>query len=143
MNRQPSSHTARNLNAKESKMNRRIVTVLFALFAALVLSACAVQSPFQSPGSVTLLPKVAFNEMQINDRQQLAEYQANLTASSLVAVAPKSAVKTSGLQINDRQQLAEYLGSLPVYTGTTPAAVTAVLQLNDRQALAEYQATLR
>ncbi|MBI3960424.1 MAG: hypothetical protein HY328_16545 [Chloroflexi bacterium] len=128
-------------------MNRRIATVLFVLFAALVLSACAVQNPFQTPGSVTLLPKEAAAPLtagqQINDRQQLAEYQTNMTAYALVATAPKSATKANGLQINDLQQLAEYQASLPLYTGKPIASVTTVQQINDRQQLAEYQATLR
>ncbi|HRJ44761.1 MAG TPA: hypothetical protein PL105_22890 [Caldilineaceae bacterium] len=121
MNRQPNrtsstvrsqTHTAFYLSQKENPMNRRIATVLFSLCTLLILSACAVPSPFQTTGSVTVLPKVAFNDMQINDRQQLAEYQASLSAFSLVTASPKPVAKTSGLQINDRQQLAEYQATL-------------------------------
>lgn len=136
------SYAAFYLSPKENPMNRRIATVLFSLFALLILSACAMPSPFQTTGSVTVLPKVAAADMQISDRQQLAEYQANLTAFSLVAVAPKTAVKASGLQINDRQQLAEYQASLPVYV-VNATRYTGVQQINDLQELAEYQATLR
>ncbi len=157
MNRQPNpnnSHTVRSLNnaafhvsKKENAMNRRIDTVLFALFAVLILSACAAPYPFQGTGSVTVLPKEAASGLQINDRQQLAEYQANLSDVSLVSTAPK-AVKSSGTQINDRQQLAEYQASLSLYSGKmttakTIAAETAVQQIADRQELADYQASLR
>jgi len=156
MNRQPNSnsHTIRNLkntalyvSKKENPISRRIATVLFALFAALVLSACAAPYPFQGTGSVTVLPKEAASGLQINDRQQLAEYQASLPDVSLAASAPK-AVKSSGTQINDRQQLAEYQASLSLYTGKmttakTIAAVTTVQQIADRQELADYQASLR
>jgi hypothetical protein len=151
MNRQPNrnsnanvvrnlTHFASELSQKENAMNRRIATVLFALFAALVLNACAAPYPFQGTGSVTVLPKEAapmVSGVQVNDRQQLTEYQASLTAVSLVATAPKT-VKASGQQVNDRQQLAEYQASLTVYT-----APARGLQINDRQALADYQATLR
>jgi len=80
--------------------------------------------------------------LQINDRQQLAEYQSNLSSYAVVASAPK-AMKASGTQINDRQQLADYQASLPLYIGKATAAVTIVQQINDRQALADYQASLR
>lgn len=146
MNHQPFSHTARNLNAKESKMHRRIVAVLFALFAALVLSACAVQSPFQTAGSVTVLPKIAgpaISSPQVNDRQQLADYQASLSSIVPVAAVPKAVAAVNDTQISSRQQLADYQASLPLYTGKTFAAVTTVQQIADRQELAEYQATLR
>ena len=157
MNRQPNSHnshTARTLNTaalnvsqKENAMNRRIATVLFVLFSALVLSACAVQSPFQTPGSVTVLPKTAgpvITGPQVNDRQQLANYQASLPAVSLVSTALKS-VKASGVQINDRQQLADYQASLPAVSlvAAAPKSVAASgVQINGRQQLAEYQASL-
>jgi hypothetical protein len=180
MNRQPNlnnntarnlTHTASSLSAKEITMNRRITTVLFALVATFVLTACAVPSPFQTTGSVTVLPKEAASPindrhqlaeyqaslplyvalpvakasgLQINDRQQLAEYQASLPAYVALPVSAKPAVKDSGLQINDRQQLAEYQASLPAYVALPVPAkpVTSGLQINDRQQLAEYQASL-
>ena len=154
MNRQPNphnSHTVRTLNTaalyvskKENAMNRHIATVLFALFTALVLSACATPYPFQGTGSVTVLPKEAASELQINDRQQLAEYQASLTAVSLVAAVPK-AVAASGVQINNHQQLAEYQANLTAVSlvAATPKTVAASgVQINSRQQLADYQASL-
>lgn len=153
MNRQPNlnsqairnlSSVATNLSKKENAMNRRIATVLFALFTALVLSACAMPYPFQATGSVTVLPKEAASGMQINDRQQLADYQASLPAISLVAVTPKTA-EASGVQINDRQQLTEYQASLTAVSLVSAAPKTVAasgLQINNRQQLAEYQATL-
>lgn len=128
-------------------MNRRIVTVLFALFAALVLSACAVQSPFQTAGSVTVLPSapgpMAVNVTQISDRRQLADYQAGLSSTAPVIAAPKAVAAVNGPQISDRQQLADYQASLPFYSGKTPASVTTVQQIANRQQLADYQANLR
>lgn len=153
MNRQPNhnSHTVRTLNTaalyvskKENAMNRRIATVLFALFAALVLSACAMPYPFQTTGSVTVLPKEAASELQISDRQQLAEYQASLIDVPLVAAAPKT-VAASGAQVNDRQQLAEYQASLTAVSlvAASPKTVKASgMQINNRQQLADYQASL-
>ena len=160
MNSQPNSNTTAvrnltnttfNLSTKETLMNRRIATVLFTLFAVLILSACAVPSPFQSTGSVTILPKEAAapkvsvaSGLQINDRQQLADYQASLSNFAVIATAPKVSV-ASGLQINDRQQLAEYQASLSNFAviATAPKVSAASgLQVNDRQQLADYQASL-
>ena len=154
MNRQPNpdsqtvhslKHSASYQSQKEKAMNRRIATVLFVLFAALVLSACAAQSPLQTPGSVTLLPKVAgpvVSGPQVNDRQQLADYQAKLNSPAITSTAAKSG-KTSGVQIRDRQQLAEYQATLPLSFDKARPAVTVVQQISDRQALADYQASLR
>ena len=152
MNRQPNLnnnnnnvrnliHTASSLSTKEITMNRRITTVLFALIATFVLTACAVPSPFQTTGSVTVLPKEAASP--INDRQQLADYQATLPLYVALPVSAKPVAKASGLQINDRQQLADYQATLPLYVGKTTASVTEVQPMTDRQWLAEYQATLR
>jgi len=180
MNRQPNrnhntarnlTHTASSLSTKEITMNRRITTVLFALVVTFVLTACAVPSPFQTTGSVTVLPKEAaspINErqqlaeyqaslpvyvalpvsarpvasgQQINERQQLAEYQASLPLYVALPVPAKPV--TSGLQINGRQQLADYQATLPLYVGKTTASVTEVQPMTDRQWLADYQVTLR
>jgi len=151
MNRQPNLnnntvrnliHTASSLSTKEITMNRRIATVLFALIATFVLTACAVPSPFQTTGSVTALPKEAASP--INDRQQLADYQATLPLYVALPVSAKPVAKASGLQINDRQQLADYQATLPLYVAQPVPAkpVTSGLQINDRQQLADYQATL-
>lgn len=142
---QTSNCTAAYLSTNESSMNRRIATFLFALFAAMILSACAIPYPFQGTGSVTVLPKEAVTDLQINSRQDLAQYQATFPAISLVATAPKT-VKANGPQISNRQQLAEYQASLPLYVAL-PSAKSATssddTQNSGRQWLADYQVTLR
>jgi len=138
--------TASYLSPKEKAMNRRIATVLFALLTALVLSACAVPSPFQTTGRVTVLPKEAAPLMagqQINDRQQLTDYQASLPAYVALPVSATPVVKDSELQINARQQLADYQASLPLYVGKKTASTTTAQPMTDRQWLADYQVTLR
>ncbi|MFZ1757273.1 MAG: hypothetical protein WBO46_01685 [Caldilineaceae bacterium] len=158
MNRQPISNTAAirtlshspnrtaaHLSTKENPMSRRIATVLFSLFAILILSACAAQSPFQTAGSVTVLPEAAASDLQISDRQHLAEYQATLPAISLKFTAPRTA-KASSAQINDRQQLADYQANLSAFAVVATAPMTTVkasgVQINSRQQLADYQASL-
>ena len=118
MNSQRNLNTVRSLNrtasylsTKEKAMNRRIATVLFALLTALVLSACAVPSPFQTTGSVTVLPKEAAPLMtgpQINNHQQLADYQASLP----LYVGEKTASTTTAQPMTDRQWLTEYQATL-------------------------------
>ena len=78
---------------------------------------------------------------QINNRQELADYQASLPAYVALPVSTKSVA--SGLQINDRQQLTDDQASLPLYVGKTTASATTAQPMTDRQWLAEYQATLR
>ncbi len=164
------THTHSHLSTKETAMNSRIATVriathriathriathriatiLVALFVTLVLSACAVPSPFQQTGSVTLLPKEAAapnaNGVQVSDRQQLADYQASLGSLS-VAPTTTGRSNSTDTQISSRQWLAEYQASLPVSTADSATARTArytgIQQIYDRQALADYQATLR
>lgn len=160
MNRQPHSHTTAirtltrtvsHLSTKETAMNRRnatvrLTTVLVALFALLALSACAVQSPFQTAGSVTVLPSEPGPMMtsgdQISSRQQLADYQAGLSSIAPVVTAPKAAV--NGTQIVNRQQLADYQASLSNSAPVVAAPKAAVndTQISNRQQLADYQASL-
>jgi hypothetical protein len=55
-------------------------------------------------------PVAAVAEVQINDRQDLAEYQATLP---IFVAQPVAAV--AEVQINDRQDLAEYQATLPIF----------------------------
>lgn len=155
MNRQPNHNTAavRILSTKETTMNRRIATLIAALFAVLVLSACAVESPFQGTGSVTVLPsepgpmnvRPESSGIQIVNHQQLADYQANLPAAVGPSVLAYSLTASNGSQIRNRRQLADYQAALPVYVARPVVKVGVAekeTQISSRQALADYQATL-